>query len=72
MIRHWQNLGIMLSAALLCLALIGCGRRASSTGQGSGSPMMLDGISVPVEDVEAAIASDEHAIEKEQFDEYCD
>ena len=51
---HW--LGIVLSAVLLSLTFVGCAPLAPSTRQGSGSLVMLDGTSVPVEDVEAAIA----------------
>ena len=51
---HW--LGIALSATLFFLGVAGCGRRASGPGQERTSLQMLDGRSMPVEEVEAAIA----------------
>jgi len=51
---HW--LRIVLSLAFLASAVAGCGRRAPSTGQNRATLEMLDGTSVPVEEVEAAIA----------------
>jgi CubicO group peptidase (beta-lactamase class C family) len=55
-VNVWHWFEIVLSLALLAPALAGCGQRASSTEQSSGSLVMLDGTSVPVEDVETAIA----------------
>jgi CubicO group peptidase (beta-lactamase class C family) len=52
--EHW--LGIVLSAALL-IGVVGCGRRASAAGASGASLEMLDGSSVPVQEVEAAIAA---------------
>jgi len=53
-VPHW--LGLALALVLLASAVAGCGRRTSATGSDSGSLTMLDGTSVPVEEVEAAIA----------------
>jgi CubicO group peptidase (beta-lactamase class C family) len=50
---HW--LGVLLTAALMMLCVAGCGQRAPSTGAGSHTLVMLDGRSVKVEEVEAAI-----------------